>query len=134
MPGLRTASGKFSINGARRWISLAGVTLQPSEVLKIAYILYLAAWFLGVKNKIGEIRFGFIPFCVITGLVGAALVIQPDNDTFLVIAASGLAMFVAAGARWRDLALLAAIGLIGAIIDRLVPPVCRRTGHDIPSS
>lgn len=104
----------ISLNGAHRWISIAGFTVQPAEFLKIAYILYLAAWFSGAKSRIEDLRYGLLPFIVITGLVGAALVFQPDNDTFLVIALTGLAMFVAAGARWRDLLILALIGLIGA--------------------
>lgn len=105
----------LSINGAHRWIAIGSITVQPSELLKIAYILYLATWFSGVKNKINDMRYGFLPFCIITGLVGTALVIQPDNDTFLVTALAGLAMFIVAGATWRDLALLGVIGLIGVV-------------------
>ena len=103
----------ITLNGARRWIALGPVTLQPSEILKIAYILYLATWLSGAKNKLHEWRWGFIPFAVITGLTGIVLILQPDNDTFLVIALTGLAMFVAAGAKLRDIAVIGLIGIIG---------------------
>lgn len=103
----------LTLNGARRWIAIGSVTFQPSEVLKIAYILYLAAVLSRAKNKIDDVRAGLIPFAIITGLTGAALLLQPDTDTFFVIAGSGLAMFIAAGAKARDIALVILIGAIG---------------------
>lgn len=106
----------LSLNGARRWIAIGSFTFQPSEIVKIAYILYLATWLSGAKSKIGDIRFGLIPFCVITGLVGLALLLEPDTDTFLVIAGSGLAMFFAAGAKFRDLALIVLTGMLGLAV------------------
>ena len=109
----------LELNGARRWLNFFGVmTLQPGEFLKIAYILYLATWLSGVKSKIGDFRYGLLPFLAITGVVGAVLLLQPDKDTFAIIAASGFAMFFAAGARVKHIAilLLAAVLGIGGII------------------
>lgn len=103
----------ITLNGARRWIAVGPVTLQPSEILKVAYILYLATWLSSVKNKVHEMRWGLLPFGIISGVVGIALLLQPDTDTFLVIAASGLAMFIVAGAKWRDLLLIVLIGAMG---------------------
>lgn len=104
----------ISLNGARRWIAIGPFTFQPIEFLKIAYILYLAAFFSGVKSKVQDIRFGLVPYLIITGIVGVALLLQPDTDGFMIIAASGLAMFIAAGAKWRDLLILVLVGILGA--------------------
>jgi cell division protein FtsW len=92
------------------------MTFQPSEVLKVAYIIYLAALLSAGKNKISDFRHGFLPFAILTGLTGIALLLQPDTDTFIVIATSGFAMFFTAGARLRDLALIVLIGLLGLVI------------------
>ncbi|MBV9349891.1 MAG: cell division protein FtsW, partial [Patescibacteria group bacterium] len=105
-----------TLNGARRWLTLGPITLQPSEILKIAYILYLAAWFSNAKSRLNSWRYGLFPFLIITGLAGIPLIIQPDNDTFLVIAMTGFAMFVAAGAKWKDFLMIALIGVIGATL------------------
>ncbi|MBP6945787.1 MAG: cell division protein FtsW [Candidatus Pacebacteria bacterium] len=106
----------LTLNGATRWIHIGPITLQPSEFLKIAYILYLATWFSNTKSKINTIGQGLIPFGIITAITGAALLAQPDTDTFVIIAVAGGAMFMAAGARIKHLAILAGAGICLLII------------------
>jgi cell division protein FtsW len=111
----------LELNGARRWLLIGPFTFQSAEALKIAYILYLATWLSAAKRKIGEPLLGIIPFLTITGITGVILLLQPDTDTFLIIAASGLAMFFASGAKIRDIAiivLLAVLALGGLILTR----------------
>jgi len=103
----------FEHGGAKRWITLAGFSFQPSELLKIAYVFYLAAWLTVAKERVGEWRYGLIPFCLLSGVVGMILLAQPDTDTFLITVAAGLGMFIVAGARWRDLAILGGLGAAG---------------------
>lgn len=108
----------LSINGARRWLDLGVTTLQPAELLKIAYVLYLSTWLAAAKNRAASLWDGVVPFGIMTALVGAILLLQPDTDTFLVIAASGLAVMFAAGMRYRDLAVagLVAVVLVAALV------------------
>lgn len=98
--------------GATRWLDLGFVTIQPSEFLKLGFVIYLATWLSGVHDKIQYWKFGLIPFCGIVGLVGLIMLMQPDTDTFMIIAFSGTAMFLSAGAKWRDIAII----LLGATI------------------
>lgn len=97
--------------GATRWIDLGITTVQPSEFLKVAYIIYLATWLSGMHKHVGNWRYGLVPFGIITGITGIVMLLQPDTDTFLVMATGGLAMFVVAGARFRDLLILALCGV-----------------------
>lgn len=106
----------LELNGARRWLDLGLFTVQPAEFLKIGYLLYLATWLSTAKSKIGEMRYGLLPFGAITGVVGIVLLLQPDTDTFMIIALSGLAMFAAAGAKVRDLAIIILLGVIAGVI------------------
>lgn len=100
--------------GALRWVDLGFISFQPSEALKIGYILYLAALFSKFKDKISTFKFGLLPFLALTGIVALPILAQPDNDTFLMIAVAGLAVYAVAGARWRDIGIILLIGLIGA--------------------
>lgn len=103
----------IELNGARRWIDLGITTFQPVELLKIGYVLYLAAWFSGRRSKASmSITEGLIPFGIITSIVAVILLIQPDTGSFLVIAAAGFAMFVLSGARIKDIAFLLLVGII----------------------
>jgi cell division protein FtsW len=116
-----------TLNGAHRWIGIGPITFQPSEALKICYIIYLATLLSAGKNKIADFKHGFLPFAAVTGLAAVALLLQPDTDTFLVIAGSGLAMFFAAGAKLRDLAIILLVGILGiAIIATFRPYVMSR--------
>jgi len=98
--------------GATRWLDLGITTLQPSEFLKIGFVIYLATWLSGVHGKIGEWKYGLLPFMGIIGAVGVVMLLQPDTDTFLIMGVAGMAMFVVAGAKWHDVGLL----ILGAII------------------
>lgn len=104
----------IGINGAQRWIMLGPISFQPSEFLKISYILFLAMWFSSFKSKIDTFRFGLLPFLVISGLASLPLVLQPDMDTTLIMLSVGFIMYLVAGANNRHIAILVVIGLIGA--------------------
>ena len=103
----------FEHSGARRWISIGNFTLQPVEFLKLGFVIYLAAWLSGVKDKVKEIKFGIIPFLVLVSIIAVILVNQPDMGTFVVIFTAGFAMFISAGSRWRDIFLIIIIAGIG---------------------
>lgn len=98
--------------GATRWIDLGITTLQPSELLKIGFVIYLATWFSGVHDRIGNMKYGLVPFAGFTGLVAVAMLLQPDTDTFLIMACSGMAMFMVAGAKWRDIGIIVLSGIV----------------------
>lgn len=108
VPGLGFAHG-----GAKRWLSVGPFSFQPSELLRVGYVFYLAAWFSAVKDKLWQFRYGLLPFLVLSALVGGVLLAQPDTDTFVLTVAAGLAMFIVAGARLRDIALLGLGGIAG---------------------
>ncbi|KND47588.1 MAG: cell division protein FtsW [Parcubacteria bacterium C7867-006] len=99
--------------GAQRWIYVGPLSFQPSELLKIGFIMYFAAWLASIKDKADTLKYGLIPFVLIIGVVGAVLLAQPDTDTFLIIAFAGLAMYLSGGGRWKYIFIIAIIGVIG---------------------
>ncbi|HEY4512558.1 MAG TPA: putative peptidoglycan glycosyltransferase FtsW [Candidatus Paceibacterota bacterium] len=103
----------WSHGGAYRWVTIAGINFQPSEILKIGYIFYLAAVLSKNREKIGMFRYGAMPFIAITALAALVILPEPDNDTFFMIALAGLIMYFAAGARKRDIAIFIVTGIIG---------------------
>lgn len=103
----------FEHGGARRWIMLGDISFQPSEVLKLGFILYFAAWIAGVKEKVKTFSFGLFPLIVLFAICGGLLLKQPDTDAFLVIVMTGLAMFLAAGGRWRHVLFIIVVFALG---------------------
>lgn len=102
----------FESGGARRWLSIGSFSFQPSEAMKLAYVLYLAAWLSGAKRKIETFRYGIAPYLVITALAVAPIVLEPDTDTSLVIVFTGFCMLFAAGVRWRHVLILVLLGVL----------------------
>lgn len=93
------------INGASRWIALGPLSFQPSELLKIAFIIYVAAWVYFVKDKITSFKFGLAPYAVLVIILSLLLLSQRDTDTLIIIATTGLAMMVIAGLPIRHMVL-----------------------------
>ena len=115
--------------GARRWLNV-GVTIQPSEVLKIAMPLMLAWWF---QKREGQLR--PLDFAVATALlaVPVALIIrQPDLGTALLILAAGMWVIYFAGMSWKLIVPPIAIGLIGVILIVVFEPTLCADGMRWP--
>lgn len=89
-----------SLLGAQR--GLQAGSYQPSEVAKLAMILYIAHWLSSKGERIKLVTYGLMPFSVITGVVCALIVRQPDLSTAILIALVSYTLFFVAGADWRQ--------------------------------
>jgi cell division protein FtsW len=107
LPGIGMEHG-----GAHRWLRLGSFSFQPSELLKIGFLIYMATWLSGVHKTINTFKEGTLPFLGITAIVAVVMLIQPDTDTFLVMGVAATAMFITAGGSWRDVALMALAGVV----------------------
>lgn len=98
--------------GATRWLMLGSFTLQPAELLKIGFVIYMATYLSGIHHSIKTFRGGALPFAIITSIAGLILLLQPDTDTFLIMGTAATAMFITAGGRWRDVGLFALAAIL----------------------
>ena len=98
--------------GAKSWLPVGPFTFQPSELLKFSFVVYLAAWLSKKRKEIPGFKTGLLPFLVIVGLAGAALVFQPDIGTLGIICITASVMFFLAGGKYTQIGLLLIIGLI----------------------
>jgi cell division protein FtsW len=124
-----------SVNGASRWIGPGSLQLQPSELAKVALVLY-GADMLARKPKRARSIAGFTPYLLVTGLACLLIVIEPDLGTAMVLAFAVGATLIAAGARPRDLALIAlGLGFLALAITLVEPyRMARLTGFLNPGA
>jgi len=86
--------------GAERWISIAGMQWQPSELMKIALVMALASWFRKAdRAQMGNVLFLLPPLLAIAAPVGLILK-EPNLGTAFITGVLGVTVFVAAGMRW----------------------------------
>ncbi|MGE0710507.1 MAG: putative lipid II flippase FtsW [Planctomycetota bacterium] len=105
VPGL----GK-KINGARRWIRIAGFNGQPSELAKLALIVYVSSWCASNRERLRSFV-GILPILGVIGLMLGLVVVEPDMGTALLLGAVSTTLLLAAGVKLRH---LFAVGAPGA--------------------
>ncbi len=115
IPGVGT-----EVNGAVRWIRLpGGFNLQPSEIAKLAVILYLARFLSQGKRVVQNLDSRWLPPALIVGTVSYLVFREPDLGTTLAIVFTCVAMLFAAGARkWHIGAIIAVGSLLVAVAVR----------------
>jgi cell division protein FtsW len=100
------------IYGASRWIQLGPLSFQPSEMAKLAVIIYLAAWLESRgTHRIRDFFEGFLPFVGILGLIAFLIIKQPDMGTLGVIVITMIIMYFSSGSKLSHLAWMAVGGI-----------------------
>jgi cell division protein FtsW len=87
--------------GARRWIALSGFNLQPSELMKVAGLLYAASFTVRKQDYMHHFGKGFLPLATVIAIIGALLLRQPDFGAFAVIAVICMGILFLGGANAR---------------------------------
>ena len=100
-----------AINGTRRWLRLGGVSFQPVELAKLAFVIYLARFLSRRGEAVQGFWGGAVPPAVIGGVLAALVLRQPDLGNSLTLLALAFTLLFLAGARPRHLLLLAAPAL-----------------------
>jgi cell division protein FtsW len=113
-----------SVNGSTRWIGAGAIQIQPSELAKVCLVLYGAHVFAEHPTWPKTIR-GMLPYLLVTGGACALMMLEPDLGTAMVTTFAVSATLVAAGARMRDLLLIAAVAAFLVLLLILVEPYRR---------
>lgn len=113
-----TAAG-ISAGGATRWVQIGAVSVQPSEILKLTFIIYLAAWLGNLKaNRQNTFATGYLPFLIVSGIVAFLIFLQRSTSALVILMSAALCLYFVSGARWSYIfntifigALLLAVGV-----------------------
>lgn len=108
--------------GARRWINI-GVTIQPSEILKIAMPLMLAWWFQKREGQLRPLDFGVA--AVLLAVPVALIIKQPDLGTALLVLIAGVSVIFYAGMSWKIVIPPVVLGVVGVgLLIAFEPTLC----------
>jgi cell division protein FtsW len=107
-------------NGSRRWLGFGQWQFQPSEIAKLALVLFAADLLARRADRMEDTRFTFRPVAIVVLVLGALVMKQPDMGTTMVLFAIAAAMLFVAGTPTRTLALaggavLGAGGILGVL-------------------
>ena len=112
IPGIGSKQGTF----AQRWIafdSLGGLTFQPSELMKIAIVLFFSMLIIRNEHRMKTFWYGIVPYMLMLGAVAGLMMLEPHISGTLIIATLALTLIFVGGARPLHFGILIAIGIIG---------------------
>lgn len=106
---------KHPVNASFRWLKIGPFVFQPSELLKITYILFLASLLSSLKAEKRK-NSAFLIFLISLGLTAGLLAKQPSTGTSLILGLSSLAMYFAAGLNIKQILVVGLLGGLGLMV------------------
>jgi cell division protein FtsW len=101
---------------ARSWIKVFGFSIQPSEFVKLFFLLYLAAWLEGRGKKMNVGAEGIAAFVSVLVVIALMLIAQPDVGTLSIIIFTSLVVYYVGGGKIRHILAMILIGILGLIV------------------
>ena len=120
VPGVGT-----TVNGSTRWLEFGPLRLQPSELAKIALLLFGADLLARRAARINDPRAALMPMCMVLGGLSLLVMLEPDMGTTIVLVLIGGSLLVLSGVPMRRLVPLAVGGLVGGVVLALSAPYRR---------
>lgn len=96
--------------------TLFGNSVQPSELAKLAMVIYLSVWLYAKRDQIHQVSFGLIPMAVMLGVLGGLVAVQPDLSAVVTILFLGGLMFFLAGGDLKQIAILAVVSIVAGLL------------------
>ena len=110
------------VNGTRRWFAVAGFGIQPSELAKLAAVLFTALILERRMHRINDVMFSVLPIAIIAGALAALILVEPDFGTAVSLLAVIGVMVFAAGLSYRYVIGTGLVGLVGLALVAIQEP------------
>jgi cell division protein FtsW len=111
VPGVGT-----KIYGANRWLAIGPFSFQPSEMLKLGLVIYMAAWLESRGERVKDFFEGFLPFITIVAIISFLLMKQPDMGSLGVIILTAISMFFLSGSKISHMLLMGSAGFLSLAV------------------
>lgn len=118
IPGISSAAN-FK---AHSWINIFGFSLQPSEFVKLTFLIYLAAWLEARNKKLEVVSQGFAPFLVVLGIIAFLMLLQPDFGTLSIILLTSLIAYFVGGGKISHILIIILVGILALFVMVKIKP------------
>jgi len=113
------------VAGSRRWLGAGSVTFQPTEVAKLALVLFAAHVLTRREHEIGDWRISVRPILLVVVVLGGLVLLEPDLDSAILLGVVAGALLVVGGVRMRHLVTAGAAGITAAVVLAAAAPYRR---------
>lgn len=109
-------------NGSARWLRLGIITVQPSELMKLFMVVYVAGYLVRKQEELGKFTTGILMISIVVAVIGMLLLQEPDLGSVVVICVTVLSMLFVGGVRFWHFLLVVGAGVGGMVMLTLISP------------
>ena len=124
------------LNGGKRWLVIAGISIQPSELAKFGLMIFMCSYMSRHRNEMQTFRFGMLPMLIAIGVIAGLVMLQPNMSMAVIIGFIGIVLLYLGGCDIKQLLILGAIALVAFFILAFAQPyrVARMTSFSNPEN
>lgn len=124
------------LNGGKRWLNIAGISIQPSELAKFGLMIFMCSYMSRHKNEMSSFRFGMLPMLIAIGFVAGLVMLQPNMSMAVIIGFIGVVLLYLGGCDIKQLLILGVLAIIAVFILAFAQPyrVARMTSFGNPEN
>jgi cell division protein FtsW len=102
----------FGVGNSKMWIDFKYFLFQPSELMKLVVVIYLASWYDKRAVHAQDLYYGFLPSLAIVGLIAGLIILQPDLGTMIILTLIAATMFFVGGVKLKYLLSVASVAAV----------------------
>ncbi len=104
------------LNGGKRWLVIAGISIQPSELAKFGLMIFMCSYMSRHRNEMSSFRYGMIPMLIAIGVIAGLVMLQPNMSMAVIIGFIGVVLLYLGGCDIKQLLILGAIAVVGFFV------------------
>ena len=124
------------LNGGKRWLVIAGISIQPSELAKFGLMIFMCSYMSRHRHEMSSFRYGMIPMLIAIGVIAGLVMLQPNMSMAVIIGFIGVVLLYLGGCDLKQLLILGAIGVVAFFVLAFAQPyrVARMTSFSNPEN
>ena len=124
------------LNGGKRWLNIAGISIQPSELAKFGLMIFMCSYMSRHRHEMNTFRFGMLPMLIAIGAIAGLVMLQPNMSMAVIIGFIGVVLLYLGGCDLKQLIVLGVIGIVGVLVLAYAQPyrVARMTSFSNPET
>jgi cell division protein FtsW len=104
------------LNGGKRWLEIAGISIQPSELAKFGLMIFMCSYMSRHRNEMNTFRFGMLPMLIAIGVIAGLVMLQPNMSMAVIIGFIGIVLLYLGGCNIKQLIGLGILAIIAFFI------------------
>ena len=122
------------LNGGKRWLVIAGISIQPSELAKFGLMIFMCSYMSRHRHEMNSFRYGMIPMLIAIGVIAGLVMLQPNMSMAVIIGFIGIVLLYLGGCDLKQLLILGGIAIVAFFILAFAQPyrVARMTSFSNP--